>query len=320
MAYRIEDDEQVQAGLRRCAREQLSVAIANVGDLEREPTKALHDARKAIKRERSLLRLARPGLTGRDRRRENRRLRDAGRRLSAGRDADVLLATLDDLSDRYAGQFPKRTLDSVRDRFVEDRDLARQMLTGSGVSGEVTDELRAVRSRVDELELHKDGWSAVRGGLERSYRRGRRDRDRARRAPTPEALHQWRKRSKDLWYQLRLLERAAPGTMAGQAKDAHRLSDRLGELHDLYVLRDTLGRVGREIPVDLEPLLGVIEHRVAELQTEALVIGDRVYAEAPKRFERRVHRYWKAWRAASKSARSHRPVTLAEATRHPTTA
>jgi hypothetical protein len=46
----------------------------------------VHNARKAIKKERSLLRLARGAMPSEQRRRENAALREAARRLSTARD------------------------------------------------------------------------------------------------------------------------------------------------------------------------------------------------------------------------------------------
>ncbi len=60
MAYRFEADEGVREAIIRCAREQLDHAIGELSDgVGDDPIRAVHSARKAIKKERSLLRLAR---------------------------------------------------------------------------------------------------------------------------------------------------------------------------------------------------------------------------------------------------------------------
>ena len=46
---------------------------------------------------------------------------------------------------------------------------------------------------------------ALADGLPTTYRRGRKAYEQARSEPGAESLHEWRKRSKDLWYELRLL-------------------------------------------------------------------------------------------------------------------
>ena len=317
MAYRLGDGERADQGVRRCATEQLDRAIAELTEgVKRDPVEAVHDARKALKKERSLLRLARGGIGPRIRRRENAALRDAGRRLSATRDADVMVQALDDLANRYAGQLPKKTFASIRTHFEAEGLKARRSLMDSGLTAEVADELRAVRARTDHWKSTASGWKMIGDGLAQSYRRGRQAFKRARARPTDERLHEWRKRAKDHWYQLRLLAPIAPGTMGGQAKDAHRLADLLGDDHDLAVLRTELRKAEPMLAVDVESVIALLDHRRAQLQAEAVLLGERMYAEKPKAFARRIRAYWKAWRAETRAgARTQHPGELAGLTR-----
>ena len=55
-------------------------------------------------------------------------------------------------------------------------------------------------------------------------------------------LHDWRKRVKDLWYHERLLAPTCGPTVRGHAKELDRLSDLLGDDHDLALLRHELTR------------------------------------------------------------------------------
>jgi hypothetical protein len=48
----------------------------------------------------------------------------------------------------------------------------------------------------------------------------------------------------------------------------------------------------------MDALLGLIDHRREQLLAEAILAGERVYAERPKAFARRVRRCWYAGRAA----------------------
>src|SRR5581483_4636329 len=106
--------------------------------------------------------------------------------------------------------------------------------------------------RIDDWTLHASGWKALEPGLERSYARGRAALAKARRHPTVENLHDWRKRSKDLWYHLRLLKPLSPGIVGGAVKDADKLSKLLGDDHDLAVLHDALERGAGELKVDVD--------------------------------------------------------------------
>jgi CHAD domain-containing protein len=316
MAYRIAEAESTRDALRRCAREQLESAIRELHErVSADPVEAVHDARKSLKKERSLLRMARGSLSASQRRRENAALRDAGRRLSLVRDADVMIEALGKIADRYAGQFPSTSVEAIRGRLEHDREVARLELMASGAPEAGAEDLKSALARVGGWRLKAGGWKAIGPGLERGYRDGRKAFAVARKEPTAENLHEWRKRAKDLWYHLRLLEEIAPHTVSAHAKDAHLLSDLLGDDHDLAVLRDSVQASAKEVPVDTAAVLVAIDHRRQQLQEEAVFLGGRMYAEKPKAFTRRMHKYWEAWRAQAKAAAAHAPAELAEATR-----
>ncbi len=306
MSYQFESGEREDDALRRCAREQLDRAIDELTEgIKADPVTAVHDARKALKKERSLLRLARGTIKPAERRAINAALRDAGRRLSAARDAEVMIEAVDALGTRYAGQLPERNFTTITTHLNKQAASARASLADAGA---VADELRGLQAGVDDWRLRRTGWKAIGEGLKESYRRGGRAYRRARRDPTTENLHEWRKRAKDVWYHIRLLEPISPGAMQGHAEDAHRLSDLLGDDHDLALLRETLVAGGGSIRADVESVLTLIDHRRDQLQAEAMQVGARVYAEKPKAFIKRMRAYWKAWRAAGTA--SENPVHL----------
>ena len=150
-------------------------------------------------------------------------------------------------------------------------------------------------ARVDGWPLGKRGFELLRPGLKRAYARGRRRFREAREDPTDERLHEFRKRSKDLWYQLRLLRRGWPEVIETTADEAHELSDLLGDDHDLVVL-------GADLEHGFEPLTDeqrehlrkLIEARRAELQEQSFALAERLFAEKPKRFVSRIGPYWEA--------------------------
>jgi CHAD domain-containing protein len=308
MSYKLAAGETEDRALRRCAGEQVDRAIAELTDgMKVDPVTAVHSARKALKKTRSVLRLGRGSLRSSDRRTINAALRDAGRRLSDARDAEVMLETVDDLAERYAGQLPRSTFDAVKAHLDGQAARARPLLTDAG---EVVEELKSVRAQVDEWRVRRTGWAAIGDGLKRSYKRGRRAFRRAEKKPTTESFHAWRKRAKDLWYHLRVLEPVSPDAMHGYAREAHELSDLLGDEHDLAVLRESLMTRGAAVATDLDSVVRLIDHRRAQLQAEATRVGARVYAEKPKAFRRRIRAYWTVWRSDSEPPDTAAPVDL----------
>lgn len=303
MAYRLDPAESLGESLRRAGCEQLDGALELLGEDGPPSPQAIHGARKGLKKARSLLRLAAPALGKRVVRRENAALREAGRLLSGTRDADVLVQTIGKLADRFAGEVPAPTFDALR--------TAAAARAAEGRAGDATvpaEEARALiagaRERAREWPLDDVRPRAIVEGLGRGYGRGREALANARRVrgEDPEVVHAWRKRVKDLWYHQRLLAPIWPDVVGAQAEAAHRLSELLGDDHDLAVLRDRVRAGDLAVEVDDDPIAALADRRRAELAADALRLGDRIYAESPRRFERRMRAYLRAWqdeRAAS---------------------
>ncbi len=318
MAYEFGANETVREAISRCASEQLDRAVAELSEgINQDPARAVHNARKAIKKERSLLRLARGAMPAKQRRRENVALRDAARGLSGARDAVVMLGALDGLASHFAGQLPSSTFDAIREQLESRQRQAAAGSNGSALEPKAVQALGAIRLRIEGWKLSDQGWETLEAGLSRSFKRGQKAFARARRTKSAEAMHEWRKRVKDLWYQQRLLAETCGPAVRGQAKDAHRLADLLGDDHDLSVLRDELTERPMPVPADVDAVVKLLDLRREELQTEAIHLGERVYAESPKAFQRRMKRWWSAGRALAFEPVEARPAEVAAATREP---
>lgn len=315
MSYKFAADEPVRREIVRCAGEQLDRAVLELTEgISTDPAGAIHDARKAIKKERSLLRLARGAMSREERRHENAVLQDVARSLSGARDADVMIAAIDELSERFAGQLPAAVFQTIAAHFEARRSGEPAHQHGRDAAGRAVEELTSVRARVGNWQLSTGGWKALRNGLARSYRRGGEALTCARASREMEDLHAWRKRVKDLWHHERLLAPTCGPTVRGHAKELDRLADLLGDEHDLAVLMHTLTVDVPLLAVDLHAVLLLIDHRRAELRSEAFRIGERLYAEKPKAFRRRMRAAWEAGHALAKP-REQRPAQLAAATR-----
>jgi CHAD domain-containing protein len=106
MPYRLKAHESVPEGIKRIAGEQIERAIKELTDSELDPHESVHQARKRFKKIRGVLRLVREDL-GEIYSDENAWFRDTGRELSAVRDAEAMLETLDKLRDGYDEQLKK---------------------------------------------------------------------------------------------------------------------------------------------------------------------------------------------------------------------
>jgi CHAD domain-containing protein len=252
----------------------------------------VHHARRALKKARAALRLLRPGMANTRYRSLNTTLRDAARPLSQSRDSNVLPDTLRALEQRYAELAHSLKLASFKHAINEER-------TSPGSLAHSRHLLRESLRAVEHLPgAAKDHWANVGDGLRRVYGKTQGAMSEARERPEPALFHEWRKQVKYLRYELELLEPLYPGVIGELADQAHKLSDYLGDEHDLTVLREAV-MAKRDLFRDeasLSALLALIERRQSELREKALLLGARFFADKPKAFALRFEKYWKQWR------------------------
>jgi CHAD domain-containing protein len=289
-AYRLLKGEPVGPGIRRVLQAQVDDAVAQLrGEAGNEPADAIHEARKDMKKIRSALRLVRDAIGDDAWRRENDHFRDVARKLSAHRDAEILVESLDGLRERFGPAARERT-ETLRNQLDEENRAAHDDGTIERTMAGAAAELIALRSSLDELDLDGDGWELIAPGLHRSYRRGRKRLRAVEEDASVTNLHELRKRVKDLWYQLRLIREADRHMIGALADHAHGLSDHLGDDHDLALLREEAHRRRDAFasPADERHLLQEIDQRRGELQFAAISLGERIYADKPKKFMARL--------------------------------
>ena len=106
----------------------------------------------------------------------------------------------------------------------------------------------------------------------------------------PEHCHEWRKRAKDHWYDIRLLEGVWTEETKTREKSLKDLETALGDHHNLEVLKGTLAAhpaaYGPREDIDL--CLALIERYQKDLLESALTLGARVYEERPAQFRTRL--------------------------------
>jgi CHAD domain-containing protein len=291
MAYRFKLDEPLQRGVRRIAGAQIGRVVAQlqVGGSDQLTTVAVHDMRKSLKRCRSLLRLVRSGLEPTQFARENARLRDLARLLAGNRDHAVQRAGIDWLATVTTDRRCTDALQQILDESVsvasvvplpEAQKLARQLQ-------------KSLRAIAIEGALPP----VIEAGLATCLRRcveGCRD---AYAAADDEAFHDWRKTVQWHWRHMQLLSPAWPGFCAARSQAAQRIANWIGEDHDLagltglLQLADANGQLTRP---SLREASGAIAARQAELRAASRSEADRLLADQPDEFARRLTRYWAA--------------------------
>jgi CHAD domain-containing protein len=127
------------------------------------------------------------------------------------------------------------------------------------------------------------------------YTRGARRLAEARTSDRAEVYHDWRKRAKYLRYALELVGPAWPSVLGAHENELHTLTDLLGDGNDATQLASVSYFTDTEPTQAAEGMRDLIHTYRADLWTQALGLGSRLYAERPRGFTARVCAYCDAW-------------------------
>lgn len=292
MAFRLKPDEPISKEVKRIVRKQLELATAELtGSGGPEGNEAIHEARRRVKKIRAVLRLVQPVLRtaahGTD-----RRLRKINRLLAPVADGHGIVQALDQLGAKYHDALPEQTVATLRAGLIEHGARTERKFKTDRVRQRVTEALHLERTRVDKWQLTKTGFRAIAHGLHNSYRRARKAMALAMAHPTAENYHLWRRRVKELWFHVRLLDGRCGRKMAAYMRRLDALDGCLGEYHNFALLRSIIAADTFVARVETAHRLRIVERYQADLRHTARLLGRRIYAEPPDRFLRRVRGLW----------------------------
>jgi hypothetical protein len=287
MSYRIKTRGRVGLELQRVADEELSAAQAELRALGKEDIgEAIHEARKHFKKLRALVQLLKEAIGPKGVREEQTFYRDAGRIFHRLRDAQAQAAALEKLTGRFFEKRRPLVVLAVRRILSTEEQRARRALEKDSVREGVLASLCEARQRVAKWELEDYRWKDLRRSYRRSYRRAREAWRQACGEPKPRLLHDWRRRTKDLYYHLCLAHSAAPDYLDEVTSELEILSEFLGDDHDLVGLRKLIESHRRQVPGGQarDALLEMLALRREELLDAAFDLAGRVLAETPGDF------------------------------------
>jgi CHAD domain-containing protein len=300
MAFKLKAGESVRKGIRRIARKQIDAALEHLTASRSESRdESVHEARKSFKKVRAVLRFVRPVIGQCVYREENIRFRDAGRPLTEVRDARILIETLDGLHERFGEHISDRSFSDVRKALQANlRAVRKRVLDKEDALAAVAGTVRQARGHLEDWADVPNKWSSLGKGLTDVYRRAGEAHAAAAADATVEKLHEWRKQAKYLRYQLEILCPLWRERLEELAGEADLMQQLLGDDHDLAVLRQMLTDDPEPYGDrdDAEVLLALIDRRRAELQEEAMPLGERFFQDSPEDFGARLKGYWKTWR------------------------
>lgn len=294
MSYGLKRGEPIPEAIERIACEELTAASDELsGKAGHNRDESIHEARKSVKKVRALLRLMRKEL-GAAYDEENTRLREIGRKLSDFRDTQSVMEILKSLQKKYRGDLPAVRFNAIRRWLLARKTESERQGDIEGVLAAMARELATAAGKAAEWPLSRDGFAAIAPGLESAFRAGRKALRVALKHTSNENFHEFRKRLKDHWYHVRLLEDLWTADMHKCEKRLKDLQNCLGDDHNLVVLREKLQ--SETAPAasckDVERLSSLIDDFQSELRKSAEDLARSIYEEKPREFTRRIKRIW----------------------------
>ncbi|MBK5197396.1 MAG: CHAD domain-containing protein [Methyloceanibacter sp.] len=303
MSYRLDPAMPMSEALRRVAFAELDLAH---GSLSTPPDRhsGVHSARKCLKRLRSLLLLARPGMPEPAFANLTERLAAIARGLAPARDAHALIDAVDKLgreTEKGPGRGPTH---SLRAWLEKRRHAAEQNLEKSAASDAMRG-LLELRPAFAGLAVYPDDFGSLAKGLRRCYRATRKCFQQGLATDREEDLHEWRKGVQHHWRQMQLLAPCWPSELTARAEAARSLSQILGDDHDISLLGRLISTPTMTFgsPDETAAFLKRCRKRHKALREEAGTQGELLFAERSRPFAERIEAYWSI--AASGAARTN---------------
>ncbi len=317
------------------ARRELSRAISaqltrasEALDVGKDLASTVHEARRAIKRARALLRMADPWPKNSP---ADSTLRDASRVLAVLRDADVRVLTAQNIRDGSPSSGPSPVPPHLLESLEE--ESRRRFAEWGSAEGPLQAAGELLRSAIMEVgdtrapgtsagpeqtgsggteETGSGGMELLRLGLGASYAavlmRSGPAADEPGEGPADERSHKLRKRVKDLRYQLEFLDthgRLGQPKLGRLVSDLHHLTDLLGDRNDLVTLTRYAASADVLSESEHAALIAHVEGGKQALRSEAAALSARLFEEEPDSFVRRIE----AWLVPGQSLGQGPPLS-----------
>lgn len=220
----------------------LSDSLVLLGQLPLPDDKAIHDIRVLMKKYRAAITLIRPQLDDATYQREYHAGKEAGRILCLWRETTVLRKTVKSLKKDNPKLFLKlwdnNTINELlRKPYTNWEEAAKQ----AGHVRDISGLLRKAFFRVRFLNLDDSDVHLLLKQLEQSHLAAAKAYIRCRNNPKPQLIHEFRKKSKTLLYQLCFFRQLNQRAVGSLEKRLDALTQNLGKYNDLAQIINILG-------------------------------------------------------------------------------
>ncbi len=275
------------AGLRNALLQEFERGVQTAKDaviaVDQSPTTAVHDARKGLRRARAVLELLSGALPKGERRAVAKALQDARRALSTIRDHAVAPETLGALAlDDQDRVTAKRILDNAAEALPAVQEIKQLLAESAARAAAQAEALTAALPAEVELDTLLDGIRGV-------YAEARHARDSAK--SSKPWFHAWRRRSKELGYQLELVASHAGPRLAAIHSEIDGITDTLGPAVDLIMVREFVSTYNQGVSDDdLDHLKSAIDSALGDLMKDTRKAGRDSFAMKPRKLAKRLEK------------------------------
>jgi CHAD domain-containing protein len=249
--------------------------------LDKGAPAAVHAARKALRRARAVLGLVGGALPRGERRAVKAALREARRALSTVRDHAVAPDTLAHLALDDEDRATANRVTAIAAEALPATTEIRQLLAEAAARA-------AAQAEALQAALPPElAWATISDGLRATYRAARRARRGAKRSRR--WFHAWRRRSKELVYQLELIALHGGPRVAAIRDELTASSDHLGPTVDLIMVRDFVATYAQGVPpASVERLCDAVDHQLDESMAGAQKAARDAFRAGSKKLVKRV--------------------------------
>jgi CHAD domain-containing protein len=252
-----------------------------VAAADKSASSAVHDSRKALRRARAILGLVAGALPKSERRAVRSALQEARRALSTVRDHAVAPETLGQLvlddTDRATAN---RVLANAAEAMPATAEIKQLLAESAARAAAQAEALQAALPHEVDRDIVADGLRTTYGEARGASRAARRSKA---------WFHTWRRRSKELVYQLELVASQAGPRVTAIHGELSGVTDMLGPAVDLIMVREFVATFAQGIaPDDVDHLRESIDGHLDDLMKSARKAARDAFRLKPKKFEKRV--------------------------------
>lgn len=253
------------------------------GDAPEQIVESVHLIRKRLKFLRAFVKLTRFCTEEKSYKPVNYLLRDSGRLFSDCRDAHVRGLLLDELIGIRPVRHIVHELIGLNDEIT--KKIEGGLLSGSTAFNKFISDIsnEQITNYFESLEPDADCLTAgIALGYEKSYHAFHSEL----KSHESDLLHEWRKRTKDLQYQLEALLDSIPNRLAPSYEEVAALCEILGRINDLFMFLEWLDSIENSIETNnqLPELRNKMDSELKELENQADKIGHALFVMTPDEF------------------------------------